>query len=65
MSSTRRRRLRAEHERQLLMRESSQRRRAAVAHRAPAGRDLDGLAKVLAAIALLLVLLTMAVALAA
>jgi hypothetical protein len=65
MASTRRRRLRAEHERQVLARESSRRRRDAVAHSAPAGRDLDGVAKVLAAIALLVVLLMIAVALAA
>jgi hypothetical protein len=64
MSSTRRRRLRAEHERQLLARESS-RRRDAVAHSAPVRREVEGLAKVLAAIALLVVLLMIAVALAA
>ena len=64
MASTRRRRLRAEHERQVLVRASS-RRRDAVAHSAPADRALEDLAKVLAAIALLVALIMIAVLLAA
>jgi len=63
MSSTRRRRLRARHERELLARPPS-RRRDAVAHSAPAGRDLDVLAKALAATALLVVLIMIAMVLA-
>lgn len=64
MASTRRRRLRAHHEQELLARESS-RRRDAVAHPAPAGHELDGLARLLATIALLIALIMIAVVLAA
>jgi hypothetical protein len=64
MASGRRRRFRAHHEREILARESS-RRRDAAAHSAPAGRDLDGLAKALAASALLVALIMIAVVLAA
>jgi hypothetical protein len=63
MSSTRRRRLRAQHEREILARGSS-RRRDAVAHSAPAGSDLDRVARVLATSAFLLVLIVIAIVLA-
>jgi hypothetical protein len=63
MASTRRRRLRAQHEREIVARGSS-RRRDAVARSAPAGSDLDRVAMVLAASALLLVLIMIAIVLA-
>ena len=63
MTSTRRRRLRAHHEREALARESS-RRRDAVAHSAPAGH-LDRRAQVAAARALLVVLVMIAIVLTA
>jgi hypothetical protein len=64
MSGTRRRRLRARHERDLLAGPPA-RRRDAVAHRAPAGRDLDAVAKLLSATALVAVLIMIAMVLVA